>query len=214
MTDLQLKLRFRPAGRWRVAAQFWPSLAVLSAMLLLPSPALAVIEALTPLADFIEDADEIVLVEVEQLDPARPVAVLRVTADLKGRTVFRQLPVNLKAGKAAETQQLLARLVDGLPLVLFITHRETKGDEELVYGYSNGTWFQMIGHRDGQQTRWGVTHLEPYLPRTFNGPTEKLRDALSAAISGKQQPPGVDPKVKPGIGPAIGKSKSDENQGR
>lgn len=159
-------------------------------------------EVLTPLAQFIEQSDEIVVTKLQQLDPQRPSGIFKVTDDLKGKSQFRQLAVNLKGKKVDQTEQLLARLEDDLPVILFITHLPK---QELVYGYTNGTWFQIIGHRDGQQTRWGFTDLEIYLPRTFNGPTDELRATLADAIAGKKKPPAANTKVKPGIGPAIEK---------
>ncbi len=172
-----------------------------------PRPAAAVVEVLTPLAKFIEDADEIVVAKVQQFDPQRPSAILAVTDDLKGKSERRQLAVNLKGKKADQTEQLLARLADDLPVVLFITHMP---NQDLAYCYTNGTWFQIIGHRDGKQTRWGFTDLEPYLPRTFNGSTDELKTALTGAIAGKQKPPAANPKVKPGIGPAVEKQSGDK----
>ena len=176
---------------------------LLAVLFLAQRPAVAVVEVLTPLADFIEAADEIVVVKVRELDAARPSAIFAVADDLKGQSEFRRLAVNLKGRKADQTEQLLARLADDLPLVLFITHLK---DRELVYGYTAGTWFQIIGHHDGKQTRWGFTDLEIYLPRTFNGSTDELRATLAAAMAGTKKPPPANPQLKPGIGPALEKS--------
>ena len=135
-----------------------------------PRPAQAVVEVLTPLAKFIEDADEILVAKVGKLAPERPAAILKVTDALKGKSTSGELAVNLKGKRPEQSEQLLARLADDLPVILFITHLP---NQDLAYCYSNGTWFQLIGHRDGQQTRWGFTDLEIYLPRTFNGSTEE-----------------------------------------
>ena len=173
-------------------------------------PAWAVVEVLTPLAKFIEDADEIVVARVQKLLPERPAAILKVDADLKGKSAHRELAVNLKGKKAEQSQQLVDRLSEELPLILFVTHLP---NQDLAYCYTNGTWFQIIGHRDGQQIRWAFTDLEIYLPRTFNGSTDELRSTLADAIAGKRKPPAANPKVKPGIGAAIDRPAGDKPPG-
>ncbi len=173
-------------------------------------PAWAVVEVLTPLAKFIEDADEIVVARVQKLVPERPAAILKLDADLKGKSAHRELAVNLKGKKAEQSQQLVDRLSEELPLILFVTHLP---NQDLAYCYTNGTWFQIIGHRDGQQVRWAFTDLEIYLPRTFNGSTDELRSTLADAIAGKRKPPAANPKVKPGIGAAIDRAADDQAPG-
>jgi hypothetical protein len=183
----------------------WPAIALLISA---PRSALAVVEVLTPLAQFIADSDEIVVAKVQKLDATRPSTMLVVAEDLKGKTAFRELAINLKGRKPEQSAQLVDRLADDLPVVLFITHQP---NQELSYCYTGGTWFQLIGHRDGKQTRWAFTDLEIYLPRTFNGSTEELRTTLADAIAGKKKPPAANPKVKPGIGPPIEKLPADKS---
>jgi hypothetical protein len=199
------------------------SLAVI-ALVALASSAEAVIERLTPLSQFIADAEQILVVKVERLDPAKPAAWLTVTETLKGKAEFERLAVNLKGtpskGNSSkgdpsngstskdgsdESKQLLERLEAGLPVVLFVTELRK---QKVVYAYTNGTWLQILGVPDGQQTRWAFTHLEPYLPRTFAGSTDELRTVLGDAIAGKSKPPEPNAKLKPGVGPSVSKPAS------
>lgn len=185
------------------------SIALVAAVLwwgALPTSAQALIEALTPLSDFIEQADAIVVAKVERLDRERVVAVLAVSESLKGKPPAERMVVNLAGDKKAETSQLLDRLDTDLPLVLFITAREKK--PVIVLAYSNGTWLQIVGKRQDDAVRWGFTRLEIYLRRTFSGSTDALKSTLADAISGKQQPPAVNPKEKPGIGPVVERATS------
>jgi hypothetical protein len=188
------------------------------ALVALAASADAVIERLTPLSQFIADAEQILVVKVERLDPDKPAAWLTITETLKGKAEFERLAVNLKGtpskGNTAkdgsdESKQLLERLEAGLPVVLFVTELRK---QKVVYAYTNGTWLQILGVPDGQQTRWAFTHLEPYLPRTFAGSTDELRTALADAIAGKSKPPEPNAKLKPGVGPAVGKPASKADQ--
>src|SRR5262249_38453594 len=98
------------------------------------------------------------------------------------------------------TPQMLRRLAKDLPVVLFVA-RGQKGDY-IAFGYTNGTWFQLLGHKDGEAVRWAFTHAEPYLRRTFKGTTAELRRGLEGAQKGKK-PPAPDPKAEPGLGPEV-----------
>jgi hypothetical protein len=158
----------------------------------------AVIEQLTPLSQFIADADQILVTKVEKLDPAKPAAWLSVTETLKGKAESERLPVNLKGEKPDETRQLVERLATDQSVILFVS--QWKG-QKLVFAFSNGTWFQILGRPDGPETRWSFSHLEPYLSRTFKGSTDQLRAVLVEAIAGKKKPPPPNPKEKPGLGP-------------
>jgi outer membrane protein assembly factor BamB len=180
---------------------------VLGIGLLLLAPAVnAVIMRLTPLRDALAENEFISMARVEKLAPDKPAAVLIVTEELKGKFPFRRLPVNLtgdkEAAKERHTPQLLKRLAAELPLVLFANQR---GKRVTVFGYTNGTWFQMIGQKgDSPDTLvLAFTHGEPFLRRTFTGTTAEMRQVIIDGLSGKKQPPEPNPKEPPGFGPEV-----------
>jgi outer membrane protein assembly factor BamB len=173
---------------------------------LLGGRAEAVVTKLTPLRELL-DADQLIFtVKVDKLDPDKPSVVLKLDEDLKGKAPFHKLPVNLTADSEGQREQhtakLLKRLEPDLPLVIFATR---KGKRYLASGYTNGTWFQLIGYVEGDPptVRWSFTHFEPYFRRTFKDSTEKLKEAIRDGLSGKKEPPAPNPKEKPGLGPEI-----------
>src|SRR5207245_3536639 len=112
--------------------------------------------------------------------------------------------------KAKHTPQLLKRLAADLPVVVFVNQR---GKRYEAFVFSNGTWFQAIGHIDKEdKIRWAFTHCEPYLRRTFKGTTAELRQTVIDGLSGKKAPPEPDPKEPPGLGPEV-KSEGTESEG-
>src|SRR5262249_35621070 len=123
----------------------------------------------------------------------------------------RRLPVNLKGDKENHSPEFLKRIAPKLPVVLFVTNRE---QGFLVFGYTNGTWFQVIGTPDeeSKKVRWAFTHCEIYFRRTFTGSTQEMIDAVTDAVSGKKKPPKPNPKEKPGFGPEIKKEEKSEKQ--
>ena len=167
----------------------------------------ALITALYPLKDVLASGQLIFMAKVEKLDPDKPALVLQVDEKLKGQPAFDKLPINLtgdsEGQKARHTSQLLKRLAVDLPVIVFVNQR---GKRYEAFVFSNGTWFQAIGHidkEDAGKIRWALTHCEPYLRRTFKGTTAELRQVVIDGLAGKKAPPEPDPKEPPGLGPEV-----------
>jgi outer membrane protein assembly factor BamB len=178
-------------------------------LLLIGQPSQAVITRLTPLHEILEKESFIVLAKVETLAPDKPAVVLKVDEELKGKTPFARLPINLtgdsEGKKEKHPAQLLKRLAPELPVIVF-TSLDRSGKRYIAFGYTNGTWFQMIGHvdpTDKTAVRWAFTHCEPYLRRTFKGTTAELKQVIRDGLDKKKPPPEPDPKEKPGLGPEL-----------
>jgi outer membrane protein assembly factor BamB len=172
------------------------------ALACLPAPAQAFIEKLTNLGDVISQSDLIFLAKVESVDPAKPSTVLTFQQDLKGKSDVRRMPINLTGDKEKHTPQLLKRLAPGLPVVVFLTDLPDSNKKQVLV-FSNGCWFQVLGHPDGQATRWAFTHIEIYLRRTFAGTTAEMQQLVTDALAGKKKPPPANPKEPPGFGPEV-----------
>ena len=187
----------------------------LGLLLCLDPAARAVITRLTPLREVLNSEQLIFTVKVAKLDPDKPAVIFQVEEDLKGKATFRKLPVNLTADSEGQREQhtpkLLKRLADELELVIFASKRAKR---YTAFGYTNGTWFQLIGQADddSSRVRWSFTHCEPYLRRTFKGTTEELKQVIRDGLAGKKKPPEPDAKEEPGLGPEV-KAKA-RNKGR
>src|SRR5262249_49556539 len=178
---------------------------VLLPVLILAAPVFGVIERIYPLKAVLDDAQLIFTVTVDKLDPDKPSVVFLVEDDLKGKTPFRKLAVNLtgdaEAKKGKQTPQLLKRLAPKLQLVIFAVKN---GTDCVGCGYSNAPWFQLRGQKGaGAAIRWSFNHFEPYLRRTFKGTTKELKQVVVDGLAGTKQPPEPDKKEKPGIGPEV-----------
>lgn len=165
------------------------------------STAWAVIQVLLPLQSLIKTSDLIVMAKVTKVDPDRPSAVIEVGETLKGKSPFQRLPINLTGDKEKHTPELLKRIAVDTPLVLCV---QKQGEKQwMALAYTNGTWFQLIGERDGDQTRWAFTHCETYLRRTFKGTTDELRQTVVGVLDGTKKAPPPNPKEAPGFGPEL-----------
>src|SRR5262249_4335375 len=156
----------------------------------------------------------IFLAKVDSIDPDKPAAVLVFEENFKGKVAFRRMAINLKgdadAEKGKQTPQLLKRLAPKLPLVVFAVEQD-KG--YLALCYTNGTWFQIRGDKDGDAVRWRFNHFEPYLRRTFKGTTEEMKQSVADGLSDKKPFPAAKPKEKPGIGPEVSQETETSGQG-
>src|SRR5437588_2454338 len=184
----------------------WAEVLVAAVLLLLGFRAHAVITRLTPLREVLNSEQLIFTVKVEKIDADKPAVMLRLDNTLKGQVPFQKLPVNLTGDSEGQREQhptkLLKRLAKDLDLVVFASKR---GKRYTAFGYTNGTWFQMIGELqdDPAKVRWGFTHCEPYLRRTFKGTTEALKQVVQDGLANKKKPPEPDANEPPGLGPEI-----------
>lgn len=180
------------------------TIVIVLALLVAVTPAFAVIKRLTPLKEAIDQEQFIFVAKVETLDPEKPSAVLVPIADLKGKAPVEKLAVLLKGDSEAEkekqTPQLLKRLAPDLPVILFVSLRGTR---YTCFAYTNGTWFQLQGMKDGDKVRWSFLHLEPYLRRTYKGTTDELKQVIADALAGKAKPPEPKADEEPGLGPEV-----------
>ncbi len=140
-------------------------------------PASAVIKVVTPLKLFLDDSNVILLTKIDQFSSDRPVLVLSVIEDLKGMAAYRRLSVLVSVDRPPDKENhvrpLIKRLAVGQNLILFVRER---GKKSTVFGFTNGSWFHMVGERVGKtQVAWSLISGEPLLRQTFKGTTAEMR---------------------------------------
>jgi outer membrane protein assembly factor BamB len=168
-----------------------------------------VITRITPLKEVLATEKLIFVAKVDKIDADKPAIFLTVSENLKGKPLFRAIPVNLIGDREGQKEKhpaaMLKRLAPGIPLIVF-TSLNKQGTRYTAFGFTEGTWFQMIGevnNEDPALVRWSFTHCEPYLRRTFKGTTAELRQVLLLGLEGKNPPPEPNPNEPPGLGPEI-----------
>lgn len=178
-------------------------LAGMAALVLLGAvPAWALFERVYPLGEIIRDATTVATARVVSVDPVKQRAVLRVGNDLKGRTPYRRLEIDISKGGFGHAPQAMRRLAPDLPLVLFTVSKENR---HMVLAYANGTWLQATAPeaKDPNTLDWQFTHCEIYLRRSFSGPTADLEQLVRDVLSGKQKAPDPNLTTPPGFGPEV-----------
>jgi len=177
----------------------------------------ALVTKTLPLQSILDESTYICVAKVDSLDPERPSLTLVPQEDLMAKKVpWKSIPILMKGNADAirlkHVPELYKRLEKGLPLILFLSEKDKK---IFCFAYTNGTWFQIIGTKDGDDVRWALTHGEPYLRTTFKGTTEELKKEVSDVINKKKEKAvAPDEKEKPGFGPEIEKKKDEKKEGR
>jgi len=166
-----------------------------------PVAGFAFIQNLFPLQEFIDDSDYLFSAIVEKVDASKPSTVIVFKENLKGKSPFQRLPINLAGDKQKHTPQLLKRIAPDLPIIIGIKKQDD--GKFMLLAYSNGTWFQALGQTEGGETRWAFTHCEIYLRRTFAGSTEELQQTITDVLAGKAKAPAPNPKEPAGFGPVL-----------
>jgi outer membrane protein assembly factor BamB len=174
------------------------------ALLVLMTPAGAVIKKLTPLKEVIGDATTILVAEVDSVDSDKPSTWWKFKENLKGKSSWESFAINLKgdafAKKDGHVPAMIERLTKGRTLVLFVTPVEKT---YVAFGFLEGTWFQLRGTTaaDGKTVVWAFLHCEPFFRRTFKGTTAELKAVVEKAVAGTAAPPEANEKEEPGLGP-------------
>ena len=175
-------------------------------ILLVSQHARAVIKADTPLKAIEGSAVYVVVGKVDKYFADKPAMFVEVSEDIKGKTPYRKLPINLKVTdpKTFEKNQigpLLKRLGPDQEIIFFIS--APRGKNFVIFAFTNGTWFQLQATMTGKdEVVLGLTSAEPYFRRSFKGTTDELRKLLKEHADGKAKlPDKIDEKVEPGFGP-------------
>ena len=140
------------------------------------------------LKEVLNASTNIVSGRVKSADKKRMRAIIEVQENLKGKSEFKHIKMNIAVGqtqgKLTSPQMLMEKLAEGLPIIVFY---QKKGRNIAALGYVSRTWFQLFAtdlpNRD--KVWWRHTHIEAYMHRTFSGSTESLQKIVKDTLTGK-----------------------------
>ena len=154
--------------------------------------------------------------KIETFDKDKRTAIFVVDEHLKGKVPFKKLLMALPADREGAREynkpsHLIKRLAVKQSVVFFADQKEgafapIRRGNIVLFLYTNGTWVQFAAETtdDGPaQLPIQFHHFEPYLQRTFKGPTSEMRQIIIDGLSGKREPPPHNPKEAGGLGPEV-----------
>jgi len=165
----------------------------------------AFIERRYTLQEVLNECTNVVFGKVTSVDGKRMTARVKVEEDVKGKSEFKEIQINVAVGQGNFPQEMMKKLEVSLPIIIFYAKRGV-GIQSI--GHVNGTWFQTNAQDEPDKSRvwWNFTHIEVYMHRTYNGVTPDLqklvRDTLRS-VDPRLQQIGVtptapqDPKIQP-----------------
>lgn len=151
----------------------------------------AFIERVYTLQEVLNESTNIVFGKVESVDTQKQRAILKVEENIKGKSDFSKININVAVGqvgrKDTSPELLMGKLKVGLPVIVFYS-KEGTGLAALCY--VSGTWFQIFGSDQADRSRvwWNFTHIEIHMHRTYTGTTESFQKVVREAVAGKVFP--------------------------
>ncbi len=139
------------------------------------------------LQEVLEACTNIVRGTITSVDTKRLRAKVRVDENIKGKTQFKEIKINIAVGQQKFPQQLIQKFRVNAPILIFYAR---KGPKIESVGHTAETWFQTFAdaQSDLSKTWWNFTHIEIYMHRTYAGDTPGLERLVRDTLSGKSWP--------------------------
>ena len=141
------------------------------------NPARAYIEAPYSLGQFVNDARNIVVLELTRVNAEKGLLIFKKVADLKGNYPAQEVKHNIgtRGFHEREWKNVMAWAEVGKKAVFFFTDNAS---ETCIHTY----WYQCYQEGDW----WGMSHAEPFLLRTFYGDPEKLVEIVTRLLKNEE----------------------------
>jgi len=132
------------------------------------------------LQEVLDECTNILFGVVESVDKQRMRAVVTVLEDVKGKSLYSNININIAVGQERQgstRKMLLDKLDVSLPIIIFY---KKEGASLTGLGHVSGTWFQIKGmdRPEKEKVWWNYTHIEIHMHRTYDGSTEDFQQLL------------------------------------
>ncbi len=147
----------------------------------------AFIEKRYTLQEVLNECTNVVFGIVTSVNQKRLTVKVKVEENLKGKSDFQEIKINLAFGQGNFPQKMIKRFEMSLPIVIFYAKQ---GPRINSLGHVNGAWFQTHAHdqQDKSKVWWNFTHIEIYMHRTYNGSTPDFQRLLRNTLAEKTSP--------------------------
>ncbi len=139
------------------------------------------------LQEVLAECSNIVFGTVTSVNQKRMTAKVKVEENLKGKSKFKEIKINLSTGQGNFPQKMMKKFKVGKPTIIFY---KQEGRRIPSLGHVDGTWFQTFAQDRSDKSRvwWNFTHIEIYMHRTYKGSTPDFQQIVRDALAGRGKP--------------------------
>ena len=139
------------------------------------------------LQEVLAECSNIVFGTVISVNQKRMTAKVKVEENLKGKSKFKEIKINLSTGQGNFPQKMIKKFKVGKPTIIFY---KKEGRRIPSLGHVDGTWFQTFAQDRSDKSRvwWNFTHIEIYMHRTYKGSTPDFQQVVREALAGRGKP--------------------------
>jgi len=132
------------------------------------------------LQEVLDECTNILFGVVESVDKQKQRAVVTVLEDIKGKSLYSNININIAVGQERQgstRKMLLDKLDVVFPIIIFY---KKQAASLAGLGHVSGTWFQIKGMDRPEKDKvwWNYTHIEIHMHRTYDGSTEDFQKLL------------------------------------
>ena len=149
------------------------------------------------LDEVVKSCSSVVFGKVVSIDQKKKCFVIEQVETIRGEEQFKQIKISLAIARRGFSEQLIGKLFDDVPIVIFYI---PVGQERLeALGYASNVWIRLFAVRDTSGNfKWYFTHIEKYMNRTFDGDTSELQSLIRDIRAEEEQhsPTDIDTFVR------------------
>ena len=139
------------------------------------------------LQEVLAECSNVVFGTVTSVNQKRMTAKVKVEENLKGKSEFKEIKINLSTGQGNFPQKMIKKFKARKPIIIFY---KKEGQRLPSLGHVDGTWFQTFGQDRSDKSRvwWNFTHIEIYMHRTYKGSTPDFQRVVRDTLAGRIKP--------------------------
>ena len=139
------------------------------------------------LQEVLAECSNVVFGTVTSVNQKRMTAKVKVEENLKGKSDFQEIKINLSTGQGNFPQKMIKKFKAGKPVIIFY---KREGRRLPSLGHVDGTWFQTFAQDRSDKSRvwWNFTHIEIYMHRTYKGSTPDFQRVVRDTLAGRVKP--------------------------
>lgn len=148
------------------------------------------------LKEVVDESTNIMVGKIDSVDKGKNRIIASVGDNIKGTSPFKKIQMNIAAGDKQFHEFMVAKIRPGMPISVFY---KLEGRSIACLCYVDRFWFQLFSEQQGDLNKvwWNFSHVEIYMPRTWNGTQADLMNEVGDVLAKRSEGPKPNTKLKP-----------------